>query len=68
MLAVRSDILSRAEERTVTVEVTDEMVETFSEAWEAERIRIGRGIAPAGTKTRAGLRAVFALIEDANNE
>lgn len=44
---------------TTEVEVTDEHVRLFTEAWEAKRKEIGRGIAPKGTKTRAGLRAVF---------
>jgi hypothetical protein len=42
-------------------EVTQEMIDAFTEAWEAKREEIGRGIAPAGTKTRAGLEAVLRL-------
>ena len=38
---------------------TDEMVAVFTAAWEAKRKEIGRGIAPAGTKVRAGLEAVL---------
>lgn len=45
-------------------EPTDDEVAVFGAAWEAERKRIGRGIAPAGTKTRAGLRAAFALHDE----
>lgn len=45
---------------TAGPEVTDEHVRLFTEAWEAKRKEIGRGIAPKGTKTRAGLAAVFA--------
>jgi hypothetical protein len=46
-------------------EPTDAEVEAFSTAWEAERVSIGRGIVPKGTKTRAGLRAAFAERERA---
>lgn len=38
----------------------------FTEAWEAERKKIGRGIAEPGTKTRAGIRAAFAVFEAAH--
>lgn len=38
----------------------------FVEAWEAARKKIGRGIAPKGTKSRAGIRAAFAVFEKAN--
>ena len=34
----------------------------YVEAWEAERKRIGRGIAPKGTKSRAGMRAALEAI------
>jgi hypothetical protein len=39
--------------------IPDKAVIAFTEAWEAERQRIGRGVAPAGTKTRAGLAAAL---------
>lgn len=38
----------------------------FTEAWEAERAKIGRGIAEQGTKTRAGIRAAWAVFEEAH--
>jgi hypothetical protein len=41
-------------------EPTDAEVEAFAAAWEAARQAIGPEGAPAGTKTRAGLRAAFA--------
>lgn len=47
------------------LEVTDEAVAAFAEAWEAKRIENGSGIHPAGTKTRAGLAAAFATYESA---
>ena len=34
-------------------------VDAFMEAWEAERKKIGRGIAEPGSKTRAGLSAAL---------
>jgi len=43
------------------MKVSDEAVAAFSEAWEAKRKEIGRGIAPEGTKTRAGLEAALAV-------
>lgn len=36
-----------------------DLVAVFGSEWEAERQRIGRGIAPKGAKTEAGLKAVF---------
>ena len=46
--------------------VTDAEIEkarvAYVEAWEAERKRIGRGIAPKGTKSRAGMRAALEAI------
>lgn len=45
-------------------EPTDEMVQAFKDAWESEGRRIGRGIAAPGVKTKAGLRAVLALVRD----
>lgn len=50
------------------MKVTDEMVAAYAEAWEAKRKEIGRGIAAPGTKTRAGLEAVFALLESGELE
>lgn len=46
----------------------DAAVEVFIEAWNTKRIEIGRGISPAGTKTRAGLEAIgyAALVEEVN--
>lgn len=40
------------------------LAEVYGQAWEAERKSIGRGIAPKGQKTKAGLRAVFAEINE----
>jgi len=40
-------------------EMMDDLADTFGRAWEQERERIGRGIAPKGSKTKAGLSAVF---------
>jgi hypothetical protein len=37
-------------------------VEAFDEAWEETNKIIGRGIAPKGTRTRAGLKAVADLL------
>lgn len=39
--------------------IPEAAVTAFTEAWEAEREKIGRGIAPKGTKTRAGLLAAL---------
>lgn len=47
------------------VEPTQAEVVAFTEAWEKARKEIGRGIAPKGTKTRAGLTAAFAERESA---
>jgi hypothetical protein len=38
------------------------LIEVFTEAWEAKRREIGRGIAPKGTKTGAGIDAVLAAL------
>jgi hypothetical protein len=45
-------------------EPTDQEVAAFSRAWGAARDKVGRGIAPRGTKTRAGLRAAYAARKD----
>ena len=49
-------------------EPTQAEVDAFTAAWEAERKAIGRGVAPRGQKTRAGLRAAFAERERAEAE
>lgn len=36
----------------------------YVEAWEAERKKIGRGIAPPGTKSRAGIIAALAVFRE----
>jgi hypothetical protein len=41
-----------------------EAVDAFTEAWEAERKKIGRGIVPPGSKTRAGLSAALQVLYD----
>jgi len=49
-------------------EPTQAEVDAFTDAWEAERKAIGRGIAEKGQKTRAGLRAAFAERERAEEK
>lgn len=39
--------------------IPQEAVDAFEEAWAAKRKEIGRGIAPKGIKTRAGLSAAL---------
>jgi hypothetical protein len=46
------------------IEVTPELIEAFTAAWGAKQQEIGRGVAPKGTKTRAGLEAVFAKLAE----
>src|SRR6478735_3197088 len=47
---------------TINPSQLDAAVEAYTEAWEAKRHEIGRGIAQPGTKTRAGLLAAFATL------
>lgn len=49
-------------------EVTPEMIDAYVEAWEAKRQEIGDGDAAPGTKTRAGLEAVFLMLRTAVRE
>lgn len=44
----------------------EQMVGAFTEAWEAKRKEIGRGIAPKGTKTAAGLIAALVIYDEEN--
>lgn len=43
-------------------DIPQEAVDAYIEAWEAERKKIGRGIAPPGTKVRAGLAAALEVL------
>lgn len=40
-------------------DIPQEVVDAYTTAWKAKQKEIGRGIAPAGTKVRAGLTATF---------
>jgi len=42
--------------------IPQEAIDAYTEAWEAERKKIGRGIAPPGTKTRAGISAALQVL------
>lgn len=46
---------------TTEHEPTQAEIDAFTQAWDAKRQEIGRGIAPKGTKTRAGLTAANAI-------
>lgn len=52
----------REKEKTPEERLPQKAVDAFKEAWEAERKKIGRGIAEPGTKTRAGLVAALDVL------
>ena len=58
----RDALLALVIKETVAIIQSDDAVEAFGAAWSETNKIIGRGIAPAGARRRAGLRAVASLL------